>query len=435
MSDVFAQRRTRVLSALGEDGALILAASPELRVGADTDVRYVPAADLFYLTGYTEPEAVLVLCPSAEQGFTLFVRPRDAERELWTGTRGGVESAGAAFGAEAAHPIAELPARLPALLAGASTLYVPLDSGRADLDAAIRTTLAHARLSRPRSGPGAHTITEPYVLLAPMRVRKDATELRAMRLAADITVRSFEDAARVLRTAAHEYVVEAAVEHGFRSRGAAGPAFPTIAAAGHNATVLHYTANDAPLAAGSLLLLDAGARAWMYCSDITRTFPVSGKFSPEQRAVYDIVLAAHDAVIACATPGRTTADLDDAALRVLAQGMVDLRLLRGSVDAIIEQREYRRYFPHRVSHWLGLDVHDVGDYALAGVPVALEPGMVLTVEPGLYMAGDDDDAAAAWLHGLGVRLEDVVLVTEGPPEVLTGALPIRPGEVEALAGG
>jgi Xaa-Pro aminopeptidase len=429
----FAGRRERVLAALGADGALVLSAAPELFVGADTDVRYVPSADLYYLTGYTEPGAVLVLCPSADEPFTMFVRPRDPDSELWTGARGGVEAARDVFGADAAHPLVDLLEKLPRLLAGASRVFTVLDSGRADVDAALRAALAHARRSRPRSGLGIHTITEPHVLLAPMRLRKDASEIAAMRAAADITVQAFEETARGLNALQHEHEVEAAVEYGFRRRRATA-AFPTIAAGGRNATVLHYTASAAPLRAGDLLLLDAGARADMYCADITRTFPLGGRFTPEQRAVYDVVLAAHDAVIACIAPGRSVAELDEVALRTLVQGMIDLRLLDGSIDELIEKREYRRYFPHRVSHWLGLDVHDAGDYQTGSEPVTLEPGMVLTVEPGLYITAGKAAGAGA-LDGIGVRLEDDVLVTDSGSDVLTSGLPIRPGEVESLVGG
>jgi Xaa-Pro aminopeptidase len=433
VSDGFARRRARVLSALGADGALVIAAAPELYVGGDSEVRYVPSADLFYLTGYTEPEAVLVLCPSAEHAFTLFVRPRDVDRERWTGARGGMEAARDVFGADAAHPVAELTERLPKLLEGAGCAYALLETGRAAVDDALRRALVHGRRSRPRTGRGVQTITDPHVLLAPMRLRKDAAELHSMRVAADITVQAFGDAARDLAAAKHEYEVEAALEYGFRRRGAAGPAFPTIAAAGANATVLHYTANEAPLRAGDLLLVDAGARADMYCADITRTFPLGGRFSPQQRAVYDIVLAAHDAAIACVAPGRTAADLDDAALRVLVQGMIDLRLLEGDVDDMIAQREYRRYFPHRVSHWLGLEVHDAGDYAAGEGPVELEEGMVLTVEPGLYVPAHDMSAPRQ-LRGIGVRLEDDVLVTGAGADVLTDALALRPEDVEEQLG-
>ena len=433
VSDHFAGRRSRVSSALGADGALIIAAAPELYVGTDTDVRYVPSADLYYLTGYTEPEAVLVLCPSADHEFTMFVRPRDPERERWTGVRGGVEAARAAFGADDAHALAELSARLPALLAGASTAYARFDTGRPEVAAALREVLAHARRNRPRAGRGVHTVADPQVLLGPMRMRKDAVEIDAIRKAADITVGSFADTARVLGSARHEYEVEAALEYAFRRRGASGPAFPTIAAAGANATVLHYTANDAALSSGDVLLIDAGARAHMYCADVTRTFPLGGRFAPAQRAIYDIVLAAHAAAIACIAVGRTTGDLDDAALRVLVRGMVDLQLLAGAVDDIIEKREYRRYLPHRVSHWLGLDVHDAGDYMTAGGPVVFEEGMVLTVEPGLYIPLEDTDSPAH-LRGIGIRLEDDVLVTPAGADILTGGLAIRVEDVEALAG-
>ncbi|HEX2166970.1 MAG TPA: aminopeptidase P N-terminal domain-containing protein [Longimicrobiales bacterium] len=434
MSDAFAERRARVLAALGTEGALVVAAAPELVVGGDSDVRYVPSADLYYLTGYTEPEAVLVLCPSADEPFTLFVRPRDPDRELWTGTRGGVDAARDVFGADATYPVAELTERLPKLIAGASHAFASLDSGRAEFDAALRRALEHARRTRPRHGRGVHTLSEPDVLLAPMRLRKDAVEIAAMRAAADITVAAFDDVARELRSAKHEYEVEAAVEYGFRRRGAAGPAFPTIAASGANATVLHYTANNAPLRAGDLVLVDAGARVQMYCADITRTYPVGGRFSPEQRAVHDIVLAAHDAVISCIAPGRTAAELDEVALRTLVTGMIELRLLEGGVDELLDKREYRRYFPHRVSHWLGLEVHDVGDYAMAGEPVKLEAGMVLTVEPGLYIPAAVASAPAG-LRGIGIRLEDDVLVTAGGADVLTRALAIGAEEVEAQLGG
>ena len=403
-------------------------------IGGDTDVRYVPAADFYYLAGYTEPQAVLVLCASAEHAFTLFVRPRDAERELWTGVRGGVEAAHERFGADAAYPISELQARLPKLLENATRVFAPLATGRPEFDDALRQALAQAARSRPRTGRGVHTLSDPSVLLAPMRVRKEATEIAAIRDAADITMRAFAEVARGLTSLHHEYEVEAGIEYGFRRRGAHGPAFPTIAAAGANATVLHYTVNEAALRRDDLLLVDAGARARMYCADITRTWPVGGKFTPAQRALYDVVVAAHDAFIERVGPGRSIGDAEDAALRVLVEGMTELRLLAGAIDDLVEKREYRRYFPHRMSHWLGLEVHDAGSYAAGGGPVALEEGMVLTVEPGLYIPAGDTSAPAA-LRGLGVRLEDDVLVTGAGADVLTSGLPLRTEEVEAQLSG
>ncbi|CAN5698758.1 aminopeptidase P N-terminal domain-containing protein [soil metagenome] len=436
--DVYAGRRARLLSALADEdspGALIVAASPEARVGADGETRYLPAANIYYLTGFTEPDAVVVLCPSADEPFTMFVRPRDAARERWDGARAGEEGAVSLFGADAAHAIGTLGERLPKLVAGARVLYAPFDSGRAAVDAAVRAALAHARHTRPRTGRGALTVIDPDVLLAPLRAVKDAHEIELMRAAARITVDAFGDAVRMIAGAAGEWQVEAALEHGFRDRGADGSAFPPIVAGGANATVLHYVGNSTPLDAGSLLLIDAGARHAMYCADVSRTLPVGGHFSPDQRAVYDVVLAAHAAAIAAVAPDAAAGAVDDAALRVLVDGMIQLGLLSGSVDDIIERKEYQRYFPHRTSHWLGLDVHDVGNHVdERGDAVRLVPGMTLTVEPGLYIPADDASAPAA-LRGIGVRLEDDVLVTARGCEVLTGRLPIAPGDVEAMLRG
>jgi Xaa-Pro aminopeptidase len=430
---VYAQRRQRVLGLLGEtQGALLIAAAPELRVGSDGELRYMPDADLYYLTGYAEPDAVLVLCPSADSPFTLFVRDRDAERERWSGVRGGVAGALELLAADAAYPVAELGDRLVKLVEGASTLYAPLQSGRPEFDAAVLNVLASARRTRVRTGRGAHTVTDPRRLLAPLRLRKDEHEIKLMREAARITVDAFEAAAGVLPTAQGEWQIEAAVEHAFRREGALGPAFPSIVAAGANATVLHYTSNSAPLASHDMLLVDAGARYRMYCADITRSWPVRGSFSGVYREAYNVVLQAHAAAVAAIAPGRPASDVHEAALHVLVDGMIALDLVAGSRDEVLEGGSWRSYFPHRTSHWLGLDVHDVGDYVNDdGTPVTLEQGMVLTVEPGLYVPADDASAPAS-LRGLGIRLEDDVLVTDGSVEVLTGRLAIRPDDVEAL---
>jgi Xaa-Pro aminopeptidase len=431
-TDVHAARRARVLATLGAEGALVVPAAPELHVGTDGELRYLPDADLYYLTGYIEPEAVLVLCPSAESPYTLFVRPRDPDRERWTGARGGVEAAREQFGADAAFPLAELPERLPKLAAGADLLYVSLESGRAEVDAAVRSVMAAARRSRPRSGRGPHTLVDPRLLLGPMRVIKDNHEIELIRLAAAITVDAFSDVAGIIRGADGEWQVEAALEHAFRRAGASGPAFPSIVAAGASATVLHYVQNDGPIRTGDLLLIDGGARYRMYCGDISRCYPASGRFTAEQRAVYDVVLRAHDAAVEQVTKGRTAADLHTAAERVLVEGMIELGLVSGTTDDVIERGDHKQYYPHRTSHWLGLDVHDVGDYALpGGAAVRLRPGMVLTVEPGLYIPADDESAPAA-LRGIGVRLEDDLLVTADGHENLTARLPIRADDVEAL---
>jgi Xaa-Pro aminopeptidase len=423
-AEVFARRRACVLERIGDDGALIVAAAPELRIGPDTDMRYVPDADLFYLTGYVEPEAVLVLCPSADAPFTLFVRDRDPERERWSGARGGVPGARERFGADDARAIGTLHDALPTLVAGAATLYARIATGRAAVDDAVRAALAAGGRNRTRTGRGAHTVTDPVGVLGPMRQRKDAHEIALMRDAAAITVAGFAAARASLAGAAGEWEVEAALEHGFRVRGAMGPAFPSIVAGGANATVLHYTANDAPLQPASALLMDAGARHHMYCSDVTRTYPVRGSFAAPQQAVYDVVREAHRAAIDAVVPGRTLADVHDAAVRVLVDGMIQLGMLRGAAPALIDDGEHKRYYPHRTSHWLGLDVHDVGDYVTGdGAAIELEEGMIFTVEPGLYIPADDDAAPVA-LRGIGVRIEDDILITSDGHEVLTSAAPL-----------
>jgi len=433
---LYAARRARVLSALAPDGVMILPAAPELRLGRDLELRYQPDPDLYYLTGYTEPEAVAVLAPfRTDAPFTLFVRPRDPERELWTGPRGGTDAALAVFGADEAYPIAELSERLPAIVAEAGTVYFRLGTGRDDVEALVRTSLIRAQRGRQREGRGPRALVDPGAILDDMRLFKDAHEIELLREAARITADAFREAAPRIRPGAGEWEIEAALDAGFRRRGASGPAFPTIVAAGANATVLHYTDNAAPLEAGQLLLIDAGARYRMYCGDISRTFPISGAFTPAQRDLYDAVLAAHDAAIALVQPGNTIEQVHEAALRTALAALIDLGVLRGTVDELLERKEeYHPFLPHRTSHWLGLDVHDVGDYKTAGEPRRLEPGMVLTVEPGIYLPATHEAVPAA-LRGTGIRIEDDVLVTPSAHEVLTATLPTAAVEVEALLRG
>jgi Xaa-Pro aminopeptidase len=428
---LFAERRRRVMEAIGPGGALILAASPELIVGADTELRYVIDADLYYLTGYSEPEAVAVLKVGDPSPFTMFVRPKDRARETWTGRRGGVEAAREEFGADAAWPIAELAERVPTLLGEVQSIWARFPSQRPEVDRLVTEMMAAGRRTRPRTGRGPVRIVDAGSVLGPMRLIKDDHEIVAMREAARISVSAFSEAAATIRPGAGEWQVEAAIEAAFRRQGASGPAFPTIAASGDNATILHHVANDRTLVAGELLLLDAGARWRMYCADITRTFPASGRFEGERAEVYDIVLAAHDAAIAAVRPGATIADPHLAAQRILVRGMIDLGLVSGSVGALIaEGTQVSAWYPHKTSHWLGLDVHDAGDYVSVGQPAGLEPGMVLTIEPGLYIPSESD--APYRLRGIGVRIEDDVLVTRDGGEVLTAALPVSRQDVAAL---
>lgn len=433
---IYASRRDRVYERLGPGSVLVLPAAPELIVGGALELRYRPDPDLYYLTGYPEPEAVAVLSPSNDEApFTLFVRPRDPDRERWSGARGGVEAAKERYGADEAYPIAELGERLPALLRGAETIYFPLGSGRDDVEAIVHRVLAGARKSRQRTGRGPRALSDPGVLLDEMRLIKDEHELSLLREAGRITVEAFRDAVAHIRPDAGEWEVEAALEAAFRRRGADGVAFASIVASGPNATVLHYIQNDRTMRAGELILIDAGACWHGYNGDISRTFPVSGRFSALQREVYDAVLAGHAAALAAVRPGATTAEVHDAAVRVLVDAMLELGLIEGDRDEVLEtQTLYKPYFPHQTSHWLGLDTHDVGLYAIRGEPRPLEPGMVLTVEPGLYIPLDSPGARPELL-GIGVRIEDAVVVTEGGYELLTPGFPTAADEIEALFDG
>jgi Xaa-Pro aminopeptidase len=427
----FARRRQRVLDALGGDGAMVVAAAPELRVGRDMELRYVVDPDLWYLTGYPEPEAVAVL-GGAGGPFTLFVRPRDPDREAWTGPRGGVEAARERYEADAVHPIEELAAMLPDLLGQVHRIHFRVGAGRADVERAVLDVLGKGRARRQRSGVGPAELVDPGLILDEMRLIKEPGEIQAIRDAVDLTVTAFHAGFAATRTGAGEWEVEAAVEGAMRGAGADGPAFATIAASGPNATVLHYTDNRRRMQDGDLLLLDAGARHRIYNGDVTRTIPVGRRFSRPQRDVYQAVLAAHHAAIAAAHPGATTRDVHLAALRVLVRAMVDLGLLQGDPEELIEQADgIKRWYPHNTSHWLGLDVHDVGTYGINGQPRSLEPGMVLTIEPGLYIPPHHDDAKAR-LRGIGVRIEDDILITADGPEVLSAALPTDPDDIEEL---
>jgi Xaa-Pro aminopeptidase len=429
---VFARRREQVLDALGSDEAMLLTAAPEIMVGRDMELRYVVDPDLWYLTGYPEPEAVALLTRAADSAFTLFVRPRDPEREVWTGPRGGIEAARDRYRADEAYPIAELPARLPDLIGQTRRIHFRLGGGRADVERAVLDLLGRSRARRQRSGVGPTELVDPGLFLDEMRLVKDPGEIEAIRDAVDITVAAFRKGLAAVRPGAGEWEVEAAVEGAMRHAGADGPAFATIAASGPNATVLHYTANRRRMEAGDLLLLDAGARHRIYNGDLSRTVPVGGHFSGPQRDLYQAVLAAEHAAIAAATPGATVHDVHRAALQVLARAMVELGLLQGDADELMDKDDLiRQWYPHNTSHWLGLDVHDVGTYRVNGTPRRLEPGMVLTIEPGLYVPPHRDDAPPH-LRGIGVRIEDDIVITATGADVLSAALPTGIDEIEQL---
>jgi Xaa-Pro aminopeptidase len=415
----FADRRRHVLDSLGEQGAMVLAAAPEVLVGRDLELRYRVDPELWYLTGYREPEAVAVLRGGADEPFVLFVRPRDEKSETWTGPRGGVEAARERFSADAAYPIGDFSSKLPELLRGRDRIYFRVGSGRSEVERAVLDVLGGGRAARQRSGVGPAELADPGLILDEMRLIKGPAEVDAIREAVTLTVAAFQEGLDAARPGAGEWEVEAAVEAAMRRAGAEGPAFATIAASGPNATVLHYTANDRRMRDGDLLLLDAGARVGGYHGDLTRTVPVGRGFSPPQRDVHDAVRAALDAAIAAIRPGASIDDVHQAALRVLLPAMVDLRLVDGDPADLMDQEDrWKLWYPHNTSHWLGLDVHDVGTYAVDGKPRTLEPGMVLTVEPGLYIPAHAEDAPAS-LRGIGVRLEEDVVVTPAGAEILS----------------
>jgi Xaa-Pro aminopeptidase len=428
---MFAARRKRFLEAMEPDSVAILLGAGLAVRSRDTHYRFRQDSDFHYLTGFDHPNAALVLRRDGGPPFTLFVEPRDPEAETWTGYRPGVEGARADFGADEAHPYGELLAKLPSLLERARRVYHVL--GRdARVDQRIFETVEAARIRSRAHAPPPDAIVDPRAIVHEMRLFKEPAELDLMRRAAEISREAHAAAAGLAHEGAAEHELEALLDYTFRRRGAAGPAYESIVGGGANATVLHYVANDQPLRDGTLVLIDAGCEYAGYASDVTRTYPVGGRFAPAARDVYDVVLAAQDAALEVSRPGATLEDVHDAALRRLVEGMIALALLpKTSVDDAIRAGDFRRYYMHRTSHWLGLDVHDVGSYSADGKPRRLEPGMVFTVEPGLYVPARDERAPAA-LRGIGVRIEDDVVVTEAGHENLCAAIPKRPDEVEAL---
>ncbi|HME69495.1 MAG TPA: aminopeptidase P N-terminal domain-containing protein, partial [Myxococcota bacterium] len=361
--------------------------------------------------------------------FTLFVEPRQPEAEVWNGYRPGVEGAVRDYGADAAFPCDELITALPKLLEKVRRVFHVLGRNAA-LDAKLIESLDSMRL-RSRMGlvPPAE-IVDPRSILHEMRLFKESSELEIMRQAADISREAHAAAARLAQDGAYEYELEAMLDFTFRRRGATGPAYASIVGGGKNATVLHYITNDQPLREGELVLVDAGCELQGYASDVTRTYPVGGKFEGAARSVYELVLAAQEAAFAVAKAGATLEQLHTASVRVLTDGMVQLGLLSGSLDDLVASDAYRKYYMHRTSHWLGLDVHDVGAYTANGKPRTLEPGMVFTIEPGLYIAAEAE-GVTPHLRGIGVRIEDDVLITPGDHQNLTAAIPKRPEDVEA----
>ena len=425
---IYQARRARLAAKMGE-GIALIATAPERVRNRDSHYPYRFDSTFYYLTGFIEPEAVLVVIAGRTPKSILFCRNRDPEREIWDGFRYGPEAARELFGFDEAHAISLLDEAMPKLLADQPALYYPVGS-EADWDAHVMRWLNVVR-SRSRAGIAApDRLQDVRVLIDDMRLVKDEHELGVMRRAAKIAAAAHRRAMQAAQPGRMEYEVEAELLHEFRRNGAQFPAYSPIVAGGPNACVLHYVANDARLGKGELLLIDAGCELDGYASDITRTFPVDGRFSGAQRAVYEVVLASQAAAISAVRAGASWNEPHDAAVRVLAQGMLDLKLLSGSIDEVLEKETYKRFYMHRTGHWLGLDVHDAGEYKRGGEWRKLEPGMALTVEPGLYIRAADDVPEP--LRDIGVRIEDDVVVTQGGCEVITAEAPKRVDDIEAL---
>ncbi len=433
-AETYRARRSRFLEAIGEGATAILPSAPVALRSGDVEFIYRQDSDFYYLTGFEEPESIALFSPGHPDGqFVMFVRPRDKERETWTGKRAGIEGAMVEYGADKAYVIDEFEKILPRYLEKSERIHYPLARNE-HLDERVLKLIHSSSAMRPRIGSGPYAIVDPREVLHEARLRKDPFELELMRRAAAISAEAHKAAMNKARPGMKEWQIEAEVDYAFRSRGATGPSYPSIVASGPNAAILHHIENRREMRAGEMLLIDAGCEYEFYASDITRTFPIGAKFSELQRHLYSIVLEAQLKGIERALPDARFDDVHDAALRVLVDGMRDLGLVTGSTDEIIEKGSYRRFYKHRTSHWLGMDVHDVGLYKIRGESRKLEPGMVLTVEPGLYIDEACDEAPAR-LRGVGIRIEDDVLITETGHEIITAATPKQIADVEALTAG
>ena len=429
----YARRRRQLMRMAGSDAIVIVAAAPERVRNNDAHYPYRQDSDFHYLTGFGEPDAVLALVPGRKAAEAiLFCRERDRERERWDGARAGPEGATAAFGMDDAFPIDDIDDILPGLIEGRTRVYYHF--GRdSEFDLKLIGWVNRVRALVRQGAKPPHEFVALSHLLHDLRLYKSRGELRLMRKAAGIAAAAHVRAMRATRPGMNEHAVEAELLHAFRREGAV-PSYEPIVGGGANGCVLHYRANNAELRDGDLLLIDAGAEYQCYASDITRTFPVNGRFTAEQRALYDIVLAAQLAAIDEVRAGRPFDAFHEAAVRAITRGLCRLGLLGGSVEKNLREHGYRKFYMHKTGHWLGLDVHDVGDYRIDGEFRVLEPGMVVTVEPGLYIAPDQKGVPAKF-RGIGIRIEDDVVVTTGEPEVISAAVPKDADAIEALMAG
>jgi Xaa-Pro aminopeptidase len=425
----FARRRRHLLEMVGPAGIAILPAAPERVRSRDVHFDYRPDSDLYYVTGFREPEAVFVFMPGGAHGeFLAFCRERDTVLEMWNGVRSGPEGVIADFGADDAYPIADIDEILPGLIEPCERVYYSMGIA-ADFDQKLLSWISHLNANRQRGHAPSEIITLDH-LLHEMRLKKSRRELAAMRRSAQIGVAAHIRAMQACRPGMYEYELEAEYIYEYRRCGA-GPSYQPIVAGGANACILHYVTNDQPLDDGDLVLVDAGCELDMYASDITRTYPVNGQFSPAHKELYEIVLEANRAATRAAVAGNHWNDPHAAAVRVITLGLRDLGILSGRLPQLLKDAAYRPYFMHKTGHWLGMDVHDVGDYKIDEEWRLLEPGMVMTIEPGIYIDDSTRRATRRW-RGTGIRIEDDVVVTRGEPDVLTAKLPSTIEAIEAL---
>lgn len=427
----YARRRKALMAQMEPNSIAILPAAAVVIRNRDVEHVYRQDSDFQYLSGFPEPEAVAVLIPGREYGeYVLFCRERNPQRELWDGIRAGQDGAIRDFGADDAFPINDIDEILPGLIEGRDRVYSAMGSN-AEFD---RHLMEWINVIRSKAHLGAQPPNEFVALdhlLHDMRLYKSAAEIKVMREAARISARAHVRAMQACRPGLHEFSLEAELDYEFRKGGAKMPAYGSIVASGRNACILHYQENDALLKEGDLVMIDAGCEIDCYASDISRTFPVSGTFSPEQKAIYELVLTAQAAAFAAIGPDKHWNQAHEATVQVITTGLVELGLLQGNVDELIANEAYKAFYMHRAGHWLGMDVHDVGDYKVGGEWRVLEVGMTLTVEPGIYISPDNQQVAKKW-RGIGVRIEDDVVVTKQGCEILTGGVPKSVADIEAL---
>lgn len=427
----FERRRKNLMQQMEENSIAILPAAKEKPRNRDVEFPFRQDSDFYYLSGFPEPEAVIVLIPGREHGeYVIFCRERDEEMEIWNGHREGQDGATANYGADDAFPINDIDDILPGLIEGRNRVYYSMGT-HPEFDAKI---VGWVNIIKAKVRSGAHPPGE-FVsldhLLHDMRLYKSSAELKVMRTAGEISAGAHKRAMEKVSPGMYEYQLEAEYQHEFMRKGCRSYAYPSIVGGGKNACILHYIENSAQLKSGDLVLVDAGGEFENYASDITRTFPVSGKYSEPQKALYNIVLNAQLAAIEQVQPGNHWNQPHEAALRVICEGLLELGLLEGELAEIIEKEQYRDFYMHRTGHWLGMDVHDVGEYKVGDEWRVLEPGMVLTVEPGIYVSPNNENVANKW-RGIGIRIEDDVAVTKDGHEILTHHVPKTIEEIEQL---